>query len=44
MTYKNRAVQIGVASAGNGCGLAGNPGTYTKISSHRDWIKKHSGI
>jgi len=32
-------VQIGVVAWGsNGCGLAGSPGVYTRVSSARDWI------
>ncbi|RLN97141.1 hypothetical protein BBJ28_00026850 [Nothophytophthora sp. Chile5] len=32
-------VLIGVVSWGNGCGLAGYPGVYARVSSGREWIE-----
>ncbi|XP_066579321.1 tryptase-2 [Amia ocellicauda] len=37
-------VQAGVTSFGAGCGQEDSPGVYTRVSSYRDWIKKHSGV
>lgn len=31
---------VGVTSFGEGCGLAGYPGVYAKISSARSWIRR----
>ncbi|XP_066579324.1 serine protease 27 [Amia ocellicauda] len=37
-------VLAGVTSFGDGCGKEDSPGVYTRVSSYRDWIKKHSGV
>lgn len=33
--------QVGVVSFGNGCGLAGYPGVYTKIANYNDWLAQN---
>lgn len=33
-------VLIGVVSWGRGCNIRGNPGVYTRISAHLDWITR----
>ncbi|XP_066579297.1 prostasin [Amia ocellicauda] len=37
-------VQAGIVSFGKPCGSVRFPGVYTRVTSYRDWIKKHSGI
>ncbi|KAM7366499.1 hypothetical protein PAMP_015936 [Pampus punctatissimus] len=36
-------VQSGIVSFGNGCGLPGNPGGYTRVSQYQEWISKVIG-
>jgi len=31
---------VGVVSAGHGCGRAGYPGLYSRLSSYRDWLEE----
>lgn len=35
---KNRHVIVGITSFGEGCGEAGVPGAYTRVTSYLDWI------
>ena len=37
-----RCVIAGVTSFGIGCGRAGIPGAYTKVTNYLDWIREHS--
>lgn len=37
-------IQYGIASWGEGCGLAGFPGVYASVVTQRDWIRKVSGV
>lgn len=36
-------VQVGVVSWGNGCGLAGYPGVYARVSVVKSWISSTTG-
>ncbi|KAJ8682241.1 hypothetical protein QAD02_018033 [Eretmocerus hayati] len=38
----NKYELIGIISWGNGCGRAGYPGVYTRVTSFIDWIMKNS--
>ena len=35
---RTQAVQLGIVSAGIGCGREGIPGIYTRVSHYRQWI------
>ncbi|XP_066579299.1 tryptase-2 [Amia ocellicauda] len=37
-------VLVGITSFGDVCGKPKFPGVYTRVSSFRRWIKKHSGV
>lgn len=37
-------VQVGVTSAGRGCGLPGSPGLFVKISAFEDWMKNEGAL
>lgn len=32
------AVVVGIIAYGSGCGMAGNPGVYTSVYYHKQWI------
>jgi len=38
------AILAGVTSWGEGCGLSGYPGVYTRVTAYIDWISGHTGI
>jgi secreted trypsin-like serine protease len=33
-------ILVGIVSWGRGCDIRGNPGVYTRISTHLDWIRR----
>ncbi|XP_069044734.1 tryptase-2-like [Lepisosteus oculatus] len=37
-------LQAGIVSFGLQCAVPLSPGIYTRVSTYRDWIKKHTGI
>lgn len=37
-------VQAGVVSFGNGCGLRGFPGVYTRVSNYNSWINSQISL
>ncbi|MEK9839270.1 MAG: serine protease, partial [Ilumatobacter sp.] len=38
------AVLAGITSWGDGCGLAGYPGVYTRVTAYVDWVSAQTGI
>ncbi|MFT5196064.1 MAG: hypothetical protein ACI9EW_001837 [Cellvibrionaceae bacterium] len=42
VTHENGTpVQVGVVSWGDGCGLAGNYGVYTRVAAFQDWLSSN---
>ncbi|CAF0835420.1 unnamed protein product [Brachionus calyciflorus] len=38
INFKMKYVQVGITSYGDGCGKAGHPAIYTRVSAYLDWI------
>jgi secreted trypsin-like serine protease len=39
-TRRPAAILVGIISWGRGCNIRNNPGVYTRISAHLDWIRR----
>ncbi|CAG7818269.1 unnamed protein product [Allacma fusca] len=39
-----KQILVGITSHGNGCGLKGWPGVYTRVSKFLQWMKETSGV
>lgn len=37
-------VEVGIVSWGEGCGIKGYPGVYTRVMTYANWIKDSSGV